>query len=54
MITLYNDDCLNVMKNIKDNSIDLIVTDCPYHIVGGGCSNGTYGNGKRSNPRWNI
>lgn len=36
---LYNDDCLNVLKNIEDESIDLVVTDCPYHIVSGGCTN---------------
>ena len=33
MIKLYNDDCLNVIKDIPDNSIDLIVTDPPYHII---------------------
>lgn len=27
---LINDDCLNVMKNIPDNSIDLCLTDPPY------------------------
>ena len=43
---LYNEDCLEVIKNIPDNSIDLIITDCPYHIVSGGCSNGAYGNHK--------
>lgn len=43
---LYNDDCLVVLKEIPDESIDCVVTDCPYHIVGGGCSNGAYGNGK--------
>lgn len=36
---LYNDDCLNVLKNIEDESIDCVVTDCPYHIVSGGCTN---------------
>lgn len=36
---LYNDDCLNVLKNIESESIDLVVTDCPYHIVTGGCTN---------------
>lgn len=36
---LHNDDCLNVLKNIEDESIDLVVTDCPYHIVTGGCTN---------------
>ena len=29
-IQLYNDDCLNAMKNIPDASIDLILTDLPY------------------------
>ena len=29
---LYNDDCLNVLKNIPTNSIDLVVTDPPYNI----------------------
>jgi site-specific DNA-methyltransferase (adenine-specific) len=27
---LYNDDCLEQMKNIDDKSIDLILTDLPY------------------------
>tara|TARA_R100000781_G_scaffold3506_1_gene4904 strand:- start:8 stop:769 length:762 start_codon:yes stop_codon:yes gene_type:complete len=30
MIDLYNGDCLEVMKSIKDNSIDAIITDPPY------------------------
>ena len=29
---LYNDDCLKVLKNISDRSIDLVVTDPPYNI----------------------
>ena len=40
MTRLFNDDCLNVLKDIPDESIDLIVTDCPYHIVSGGCTEG--------------
>lgn len=32
MISLYNDDCLNVLKEIKSKSVDLIVTDPPYQI----------------------
>jgi site-specific DNA-methyltransferase (adenine-specific) len=36
---IYNMDCLEGMKLIADNSIDLIVTDPPYKIVQGGCSN---------------
>ncbi len=36
---LYNGDCLEVMKQIEDGSVDLVVTDPPYKIVGGGCTN---------------
>jgi DNA modification methylase len=32
MITLYNNDCLKVLKEIKEKSIDAIVTDPPYEI----------------------
>lgn len=39
MIDLRHGDCLEIMKDIPDNSIDLVVTDCPYHIVSGGCTN---------------
>ena len=38
-------DCLELMKKIPDGSIDLVVTDCPYHIVAGGCTNKGKGNG---------
>lgn len=30
---LINDDCLNAFKQIKDNSVDLIVTDPPYTMT---------------------
>jgi site-specific DNA-methyltransferase (adenine-specific) len=30
--TLYNDDCLNAMKTMEDNSIDSCVTDPPYGL----------------------
>ncbi len=36
MITLWHGDCLELMKNIPDKSIDLVVTDCPYKVVQGG------------------
>lgn len=39
---LYNDDCMNVFKNIPDESIDLIATDPPYKTTSRGCS-GTMG-----------
>ena len=31
-IRLYNSDCIEAMKNIKDHTIDLIVTDPPYNL----------------------
>lgn len=39
MIKLLNGDCLELMQSIPDCSIDLVVSDVPYHIIGGGCSN---------------
>lgn len=38
-IKLYNENCLNILKDIESESVDLVVTDCPYHIVSGGCTN---------------
>lgn len=31
-IKLYNDDCIEAMKNIKEHTIDLVVTDPPYNL----------------------
>lgn len=39
-VELYQGDCLEVMKNIPDVSIDLIITDPPYKTITGGDSNG--------------
>ena len=39
MIDLRLGDCVEIMKQMKDESIDCVVTDCPYHIVSGGCTN---------------
>lgn len=36
MIDLRQGDCLELMKNIPDKSIDLIVTDPPYKTISGG------------------
>jgi site-specific DNA-methyltransferase (adenine-specific) len=33
---LINDDCLEVFKTIETESIDCVVTDCPYKIIAGG------------------
>lgn len=38
-IKLYNGDCMEVMKDIPDNSIDLIITDPPYRTISGGNKN---------------
>lgn len=32
-VEIYNDDCINVFSKIKDESIDLIVTDPPYRTT---------------------
>ena len=37
MYKIDNKDCLEVMKDIPDNSIDCAVIDPPYKIVAGGC-----------------
>ena len=31
-IKLFNTDCLNTMKELRDNTVDLIVTDPPYNL----------------------
>ena len=33
-VMLYNDDCRNILRNMPDNSVDLIATDPPYFIDG--------------------
>lgn len=36
---IHNADCLDILKTIGSETIDCVVTDCPYHIVSGGCTN---------------
>ena len=31
-ITLYNDDCINILKGIDDEAVSCCVTDPPYHL----------------------
>jgi site-specific DNA-methyltransferase (adenine-specific) len=38
-VELFCGDCLEQMKHLPDGSIDLILTDPPYKIVSGGCTN---------------
>jgi DNA modification methylase len=45
VIDIKNGDCLELMKNIPDNSIDMILTDPPYKITArgnGGNSGGMF------------
>ncbi len=35
-VMLYNRDCLEVLEKLPNNSIDLVVTDCPYRVTAGG------------------
>lgn len=41
---IYNMDCLEGLKQIPDNSIDLVVTDPPYRIISGGVTKTAKGN----------
>lgn len=38
-LELYNEDFLEIAKKMPDEIVDLIVTDPPYKIVQGGCTN---------------
>lgn len=35
-VMLYNRDCLEVLEKLPNNSIDLVLTDCPYRVISGG------------------
>ena len=32
-ISIYNGNCLEIMKNIHDGSVDLVLTDPPYGMI---------------------
>ncbi len=42
---IYLGDCLDIMANIKSESIDCVVTDPPYKLTAGGCVGSGYING---------
>ena len=46
MVSLFNDDAINVLKTLPDKSVDLIVTDPPYEFGQGG-SGGCFGEDNR-------
>ena len=33
---LFNGDCLEILKDVPDNSVDLVIIDPPYEFDGGG------------------
>lgn len=39
MIDLRQGDCLEIMKEIPDKSVDMVLTDPPFLYVSGGCKN---------------
>ena len=43
---IYNEDCIEGMKRIPDNSVDLVVMDPPYQLETNG--GGTFGNANRT------
>lgn len=49
---IYNADCLNGIKQIPDNSVDLLVTDPPY-VVGSKHGGGAFGTGEKSKSTQN-
>lgn len=36
MINLHNQDCIEFMRTLSDNSIDMVLTDPPYGIIKSG------------------
>ena len=44
-IKLFNNDYTKIMKDLKDNSVDLIITDPPYLHVNGGMKSKKYNTG---------
>lgn len=39
-ITLYHADFLNISANMENGSVDMVFTDPPFELVGGGMKNG--------------
>ena len=40
-------DCLDILRQLPDKCVDLVCTDCPYRVIGGGCATGAYGNDRQ-------
>lgn len=39
-IKLYNNDCMNILRDIKSDTVDLAIIDPPYKTICGGSNNG--------------
>ena len=52
MITLNNEDCLETLKRIEDNTIDLCLTDLPYGILKSKKKEANYNNENRNFCDW--
>ena len=49
-MNLYNEDCMKILPTIESESIDCVITDCPYHIVSGGCTSDNVKIGRYTEP----
>jgi site-specific DNA-methyltransferase (adenine-specific) len=49
MNKFINDDCIEYLKNIKENTIDMIFTDPPYKLISGGMTNKPWAKGWEKN-----
>ena len=47
MIDLRHGDCLELVKDIPDKSVDLLLTDPPYLHIKGGCKSKVFNKGVR-------
>ena len=50
--TIYNDDCMNIMQNMPEDSVNLTLTDIPYGEVNradNGLRTLSKGGGRRAN-----
>ena len=52
MITLNNEDCLETIKRIEDNTIDLCLTDLPYGILKSNKKEANFNNENRNFCDW--
>ena len=53
-ITIYHGDCLEIMPQLEDGSIDLILTDLPYGTMKGIEKSNHYGRSENSKHEWDT